>query len=74
MPAHKYERPSTWIDSVTDRWRRIRRDLGVGVFSMAVAIATHTVFPILRWMQQRQIHRGETIWLDDTGAIPCPKV
>jgi len=69
VSTHKYERPSTWIESVTDRWRRIRRDLEVGAFSMAVAIATHTVFPLLRWMQQRQIRRGETIWLDD---IPGP--
>jgi epoxyqueuosine reductase len=71
VPAYKYERPSTWLDSVADRWRRLQRDLGVGGFSIAVAIATHTVFPLLRWMQQRQINRGETIWLDDMPG-PSP--
>jgi epoxyqueuosine reductase len=71
VSTREYERPSTWIDSVLDRWRRLQRDLGVGGFSIAVAIATHTVFPLLRWMQQRRINRGETIWLDDMPG-PSP--
>lgn len=72
MSTHKYDRPSTWSDAVSDRWRRLRRDLGVGGFSIAVAIATHTVFPILRWMLQRQINHGNTIWLEDIPG-PSPK-
>ncbi|HIK14186.1 MAG TPA: hypothetical protein IGS53_02625 [Leptolyngbyaceae cyanobacterium M33_DOE_097] len=71
MSSHKYERPSTWADSLNDHWRRFRRDLGVAGFSTMVAISTHTAFPILRWMQQRRIDRGETIWLDDMPG-PSP--
>ncbi|MGG6298174.1 4Fe-4S dicluster domain-containing protein [Leptolyngbya sp. AN02str] len=71
MSVYKYEQPSKWIDWIADRWRQMRRNLGVGGFSMAVAIATHTLFPLLRWMQQRQIGRGKTIWLDDMPG-PSP--
>ncbi|MFQ4138625.1 4Fe-4S dicluster domain-containing protein [Nodosilinea sp. PGN35] len=69
MPFQRYERPSTRIDQLVDRWRRVRRDGGVAAFSVAVAIATHTLFPLLRWMQQRRINQGKTIWLDD---LPGP--
>ncbi|MEA5449419.1 reductive dehalogenase domain-containing protein [Leptolyngbya sp. CCNP1308] len=71
MPFQKYERPLNRFDEVVDRWRRVRRDGGVAAFSAAVAIATHTLFPLLRWMQRRRIDRGETIWLDDLPG-PAP--
>jgi epoxyqueuosine reductase len=72
VSTYKYEPPTTWADTVADRWRQLQRDVGVGGFSIAVLLATHTVFPIIRWMQQRRIDRGETIWLDDMPG-PSPK-
>jgi epoxyqueuosine reductase len=74
MPPYKYERPASWFDTIADRRRQWRRNLEVGLFSAAVGVATHTVFPVLRWMQQRRIDRGTPIWLDDMpGPSPTQK-
>jgi len=67
----KFEHPSTRSDALTARVRQIRRTFDVGLFSLAVAVATHTLFPLLRWRLRRRIARGETLWLDDLAG-PAP--
>ncbi len=65
MSREKFLPPLSVFEAVRARLRLVRRTLSVGLFSLAVGIATHTLFPLLRWLQRRRIARGETIWLDD---------
>ncbi len=69
MSPDKFERSDSHRAYLRDMGRRALRDIVMGVFSVAVAVATHTVFPVLGWWLARRVARGERIWLDD---IPSP--
>ncbi|MCP9798692.1 4Fe-4S dicluster domain-containing protein [Cyanobium sp. Lug-B] len=70
MAMHKFVPPTGPGDVLADRRRLWILGASRLAFSIAVAIATHTVFPLLRWMQQRRIHRGDVIWLEDIPGPP----
>jgi hypothetical protein len=50
--------------------RRVLAEQPFGLYPAPVAIATHTIVPLLRWLQQRKIDKGETIWLEDMPGPP----
>ncbi len=72
MSNRKYERPATRRDAFISRLRRFRRDASIAGFCVAVALATHTVFQVIRWTERRRIAQGETLLLDEMIG-PAPK-
>lgn len=74
MTIHKFTPPASLRDTVSDYRRLLGIRLSNGLFTVAVAIATHTVFPLLRSMQRRKIAAGETIWLEDMPGPPQKQV
>ena len=68
--VYKYDQSQGLSHVLKDRLRLRVFRFQLELFTIAVAIATHTVFPLLRAIQQRKINRGETIWLDDMPGPP----
>lgn len=70
MAIHKFLPPASLADALSDRRRLWVLGARLRAFTIAVALATHTVFPLLRWWQQRRIRHGELIWLEDMPGPP----
>ncbi|MEN0062494.1 MAG: reductive dehalogenase domain-containing protein [Myxococcota bacterium] len=70
MTTAKYPRPVRWSQSLQQQGRRFVRDTGRAAFTLAVAVATHTVFPLLRAVNRQRIARGESIVLEDMAGPP----
>ncbi len=70
MAMHKFVPPTGPGGVISDRRRLWILGASRLAFTIAVAIATHTLFPLLRWLQQRRIRRGDVIWLEDMPGPP----
>lgn len=70
MGIHKFTPPASYADTLSDWARLMRLTLKTRSFTVVVAIATHTIFPLLRLIQQRKIKDGEIIWLEDMAGPP----
>lgn len=70
MSIHKFIPPKSIRDVLDDWGRLLRINANNWSFTILVAIATHTAFPVLRWLQERKIKNGETIWLEDVPGPP----
>ncbi|MEA5475369.1 4Fe-4S dicluster domain-containing protein [Synechococcus sp. CCY9201] len=74
MAIHKFVAPTGMGDVFSDRCRLLIHQLKLRAFTIAVALATHTLFPLLRWMQQRRIRRGDVIWLEEMTGPPQSQI
>jgi Pyruvate/2-oxoacid:ferredoxin oxidoreductase delta subunit len=70
MTIHKFTPPASLSDLLKDLGRLLWIQLGSKSFTILVAVATHTIFPLLRWLQERKISKGEIIWLEDMPGPP----
>ena len=70
MTIHKFTAPASLRDRLRDQQRLLAIRASGRFFTVAVAIATHTVFPILRWLNQRKINRGDVVWLEEMPGPP----
>lgn len=70
MTIHKFLPPVTLHDRLCDYSRLVSIHIAGRSFTVMVAIATHTIFPVLRWLQQQKIKAGEPIWLEDMPGPP----
>lgn len=70
MQVDKFPRTSSRAARWWQQVRVARRTSVVGLFSAGVAVATHTVFPLIRWRNRRLIAKGQTVWLEDMPGPP----
>jgi epoxyqueuosine reductase len=70
MTIHKFTAPQSAQDLVSDLGRIVVIQVKNKAFTALVAVATHTAFPVLRWLLQRKINQNETIWLEDMPGPP----
>jgi len=70
MTIHKFTTPQSAQDRVGDLGRIVAIQVKTKAFTALGAVATHTAFPVLRWLLQRKISQGETIWLEDMPGPP----
>ena len=70
MTIHKFTAPQSTQDRVSDLGRIVAIQVKTKAFTALVTVATHTAFPVLRWLLQRKISQGETIWLEDMPGPP----
>jgi Pyruvate/2-oxoacid:ferredoxin oxidoreductase delta subunit len=70
MSIHKFAPPASLGDRLNDYSKLLMVHFKSKSFTIAVGIATHSIFPLLRWLQQRKIDKGETTWLEDMPGPP----
>lgn len=74
MSIHKFLPQRSFHNLLSDYCRLFWLKARCRAFTIVVVIATHTAFPLLRWLQQRKISRGEIIWLEDMLGPPQNQV
>ncbi|MFO8237222.1 MAG: reductive dehalogenase domain-containing protein [Prochlorococcaceae cyanobacterium] len=70
MSIRKFLPPKSFQRLLSDYGELLLITLRNKSFTALVAIITHTLFPLLRWLQQQKINNRETIWLDDMPGPP----